>query len=152
MNGAVARRPGFVLPLALLMLTIIALLAALLLQASIEDLRVARGEVAAARAQAMTESAMADMLAGTPDSAALALPRGTLTTTVTTAGADTTRVATQSLGAGIVRITVGARAWSDGVRADVSNVGFFHIVPGMAGSPGSLRYQRLPGWWWAQIP
>jgi Tfp pilus assembly protein PilX len=151
-HAARARRDGFALPLALFMLTIIALLAALLLQGSIDELRVARGEVAAARAQAAAGSALADVLAAIPDSAVLARPRGTITPTVIAAGPETTRVSVQSLGGGLVRVTAGARVWSGGVRADASNAGFFRIVADPAGMPGSLRYQRLPGWWWTQIP
>ena len=148
----VVGRRGFALPLALFMLTMIALLAVLLLQSSVAELHVARGELAAARAQAAAESALADALATTPDSAAFGLPRGTIFPAVVAAGAETTRVAVQSLGAGLVRVTAGARVWSGGMRADASRVAFFRIVADSAGAPRSLRYQRLPGWWWAQIP
>ena len=147
----VARR-GFVLPLALFMLTVIALLAALLLQAAVQELHIARGEVAGARAQAAAGSALADVLASTPDSAMLALPRGAVSAALSSTGADTTHLALQSLGNGVVRVAATARAWSGGVRADVWNVGFVRIVPDPSGPPGALRFRRLPGWWWAPIP
>ena len=145
-------RSGFALPLALFMLTIVALVAMILLQGSVEELRVARGEVAAVRAEAAAGSALSDELVTAPDSVALARPRGTITLSISVAGAETTRVARQSLGAGLVRVTAVARVWSGGMRADASSVAFFRIVADSAGTPGSLRYQRLPGWWWAQIP
>jgi Tfp pilus assembly protein PilX len=145
-------RRGFALPLALFTLTVIALLAALLLQGAVQELRIARGDIAGARAQAAAGSALADALAVSPDSAVLALPRGTTSVALVTAGADTTRVAIQTLGHRLVRISATARAWSGGVRADAGTLGFVRVVPDPAGPPGSLRYERLPGWWWAPIP
>jgi Tfp pilus assembly protein PilX len=145
-------RGGFVLPLALFMLTVIALLAALMLQGAVQELRIARGEVAGARAQAAAESALSDALASIPDSAMLALPRGALSAAPGATGSETTRVALQSLGNGIVRVTATARAWSGGVRADGTNAAFVRIIPDVTGPPGRLRFRRLPGWWWTPIP
>ena len=145
-------RGGFVLPLALFMLTVMALIAALLLQASIEELRTARGEVAAVRAQAAAGSALADLASAAPDSGALSLPRGTAAPAVLTVGGDTTQVVVQALGGGVVRLAAAARAWFGGVRGDAANVAFLQIVPDSGGVPGALRYRRLPGRWWAPIP
>ncbi len=145
-------RQGFALPLALFVLTVLALLAALLLQGAVQELRVARGDVAGARAQAAAGSALSDALAATPDSAILALPRGAASTALIATGSDTTRVTVQSLGHRVVRISAAARAWSGGVRADAGTLGFVRVVPNPLGPPGGLRYERLPGWWWAPIP
>ncbi len=145
-------RRGFALPLALFMLTVIALLAALLLQAAVQELRIARGDVAGARAQAAAGSALADALATAPDSAILTLPRGATSVALVATGAETARVAVQALGHRVVRITATARAWSGGVRADAGTLGFVRVVPNPLGPPGGLRYERLPGWWWAPIP
>jgi Tfp pilus assembly protein PilX len=150
--GPNVERHGFALPLALFMLTVIALLAALLLEGAVQDLRIARGDVAAARAQAAAESALSDALAVTPDSSVLTLPRGTISVAQMAAGPETTRVAVQILGNGLVRVATTARVWSGGARADAGNVGFLHVAPDPGGLPGTLRYQRLPGWWWAPIP
>lgn len=143
---------GFVLPLALFLLTVIALLAALLVQSSVQDVHIARGELAVARAAAASGSALADALASAPDSAVLARPRGVLVTSLLVTGSDSTHVAVQSLGGGLVRIASGTRIWSGGIRADAVSVGFARIGPDLSGPPGSLSYRRLPGWWWAQIP
>lgn len=143
---------GFVLPLALFMLMVLALLAALLIQGAVQEVRIARGEVAGARADAAAETALSDVLASIPDSATLGRPRGALALSQYVAGTDSIRVAVQSLGGGIVRIMATARAWSGGVRADATNVGFARIGADPSGPPGSLCYRRLPGWWWAQIP
>jgi hypothetical protein len=145
-------RRGFALPLALFMLTVIALLAALLLQGAVQELRIARGDIAEARAQAAAGSALSDALAATPDSAILALPRGATSIAVVATGAETTRVAVQALGHRVIRLTATARVWSGGVRADAGILGFVRVVPNPLGPPGSLRYERLPGWWWAPIP
>jgi hypothetical protein len=141
-----------VLPLALFTLTLTALLAALLLQGAVQELRVARGDVAAARAQAAAGSALADLLASQPDSVLLARPRGIASQTSSMAGAETTRVTLQALGNGLFKVTAGARAWYGGVRANASTTGFARILTDSMASPGGLRYRRLPGWWWAQIP
>lgn len=140
------------LPLALFALTVTALLVALLLEGAVQELRVARGEVAAARAQAAAGTALADLLASPPDSALLASPRGTSTVNWVAAGAETTSIAVQALGNRLFKVTAGGRAWFGGVRGDAANTGFARIVPDSAMSPGSLRYRRLPGWWWAQLP
>lgn len=150
-SAGYARR-GFALPLALFMLTVIALLAALLLQGAVQELRIARGDVAGARAQAAAGTALSDALAVAPDSSILTLPRGGISLGLSGSGPETARVSIQALGGRVVRITATARAWSGGVRADAGNAGFARVVPDPLGPAGSLRYQRLPGWWWAPIP
>jgi hypothetical protein len=140
------------LPLALFMMMAIALLTALLLDGAVQELRSARGDVAAMRAEAAAGTALADLLASRPDSALLASPRGAVATGSVAAGADTTRLTIQSLGNGMLRVTAGARAWSGGVRGDASTLGYVRIGPDSSGPPGTLRFRRLPGWWWSQLP
>ncbi len=134
------------------MLIAIALLAAILLDGAVQELRIARGDVAGSRAQAASGSALADLLASRPESALLARPRGAISTASIAAGAETTTVAVQSLGNGLIRMSASARIWSGGQRGDAASLGFVAIVPDSAGPPGALRYRRLPGWWWAQLP
>jgi hypothetical protein len=138
--------------LALFMLLIVALLAAILIDGAVQELRIARGDVSGSRAQAVSGSALADIIASRPDSALLARPRGAISAASSGAGPESTTVALQSLGNGLMRAAAGARVWSGGVRGDAASVAFLRIVPDLAGPPGTLRYQRLPGWWWAQIP
>ncbi|HEV8410787.1 MAG TPA: hypothetical protein VGQ30_09780 [Gemmatimonadaceae bacterium] len=146
------RRAGFVLPLALFVLALGAMLAALLLEGAVQELRMARGDVAVARAQAGAGTALAAFLASAADSATLARPRGTIVASVAGAGAETTTVTVQSLGNGVLRVIAGTRVWSGMQRGDAANVGFVRITRDSAGAPGSLHYVRLPGWWWAQVP
>jgi hypothetical protein len=141
-----------VLPLALFTLAATALLVALLLEGAVDELRVARGEVAAVRAQAAAGSALADLLASQPDSALMVRPRGIAWQGSSAVGADTTRVTLQALGNRLFKVTAGARAWYGGVRADAATTGFARIEADSMVSPGGLRYRRLPGWWWAQLP
>jgi hypothetical protein len=147
-----SKRRGFALPLALFMVLVIALLAAILLDGAVQELRIARGDVAGSRAQAASGSALADLIASRPDSAMLGRPRGAMTSSSSGSGAESTTVSLQSLGNGLVRATASARYWSAGVRGDATNLAFVRIVPDSTGPPGTLRYRRLPGWWWAQIP
>ena len=134
------------------MLTVIAMLAAVLLEGAVQELRMARGDVAVARAQAASGTALSGFFASIADSSVLARPRGVILSAISTAGAETTTVTVQSLGNGLLRVTAGARVWSGTQRGDAANVGFVRIVRDSAGPPGSLRYMRLPGWWWAQLP
>jgi hypothetical protein len=134
------------------MLTLIAMLAALLLEGAVQELRMARGDVAVARAQAAAGTALAAFLTPVADSGTLTRPRGWAVSTIAVAAGETTTVTVQSLGYGLLRVTAGARTWSGMQRGDAANVGFVRIVPDSAGPPGSLRYRRLPGWWWAQLP
>jgi Tfp pilus assembly protein PilX len=145
-------RRGFALPLSLFMLMVVALLVALLLEGAVQDLRTSRGDLAAARAQAAAGTALADFFALGADSALLAAPRGATATSTRAAGAETTRVALQALGGGLVRVTATTRFWSAGVRADAEILGLAHLTPDSGGAPGRLRIRRLPGWWWAQLP
>jgi hypothetical protein len=134
------------------MLTVTALMATLLLEASVQELRIARGDVAGARAEAAAGTALADLLASRPDSAMLGTPRGAVAALSAISGTETTRVSIRSLGNGMLRVTASARAWSAGVRGDAAIVGFARIIPDPAGAPGRLRYRTLPGWWWAPLP
>jgi Tfp pilus assembly protein PilX len=146
------KQSGFALPLALFMLLVIALLAAILLDGAVQELRIARGDVAGSRAQAASGSALADMIAARSDSAVLARPRGAIYSASSGAGAESTTVTMQSLGNGLVRASASSRFWASGVRGEASSMAFVRIVPDSAGPPGTLRYRRLQGWWWAQIP
>jgi len=134
------------------MLIVIAAVGAILLDGAVQELRIARGDVAGSRAQAASGSALADLLAARPDSALLARPRGAISTTSIAAGAETTTVVVQSLGGGLFRMAASARVWSGAVRGDAASLGFVRVVPDSAGPPGTLRYRRLQGWWWAQLP
>ncbi|HLA91579.1 MAG TPA: hypothetical protein VJL28_14215 [Gemmatimonadaceae bacterium] len=145
-------RAGFALPLALFALVLLAMLVALLLDGAVQELRVSRGDVALARAQAAAASALADLLAGPADSTLLTLPRGAVRGSARVEKSDTVRVTVQALGGGLERAVIVARAWAGGVRADVTTLALLRIVPDSGGGRPALRVSRLPGWWWTQLP
>jgi Tfp pilus assembly protein PilX len=145
-------RPGFALPLALFALVVVTLLVGLVFDAGIQEMRVARGQVAMARAQAAAESALADLLDSPADSGLLVAPRGTARQSTFAGRMDTALVVLQVLGGATVRVVITARAWSGALRADVGTVAFLRVLRDSSGSPGALQFRRIPGWWWAPIP
>jgi hypothetical protein len=146
-------RRGFALTLALVVLIVLALVVSLLLDAAVQELRTARGEVASTRVQALLESALADVLASPLDSAFLALPRGAARQSVVVSGGrDTTIVSLQALGESRVRALVTARSYSGSVRTGAAIVAFLLVVPDPAGAGGELMVRRVAGWWWAPVP
>ncbi|HVT38374.1 MAG TPA: hypothetical protein VHE78_04995 [Gemmatimonadaceae bacterium] len=147
-----ASRAGFALPLALFALVVLTLLVGLLFDGSVQEVRVARGQVATARAQAMAESAFADLLDSRADSSLLLATRGIARQSSLAGRGDTAFVVLQALGGGTVRVSITARAWSGAIRADVGTVAFLRVLRDSSGPPGALQYRRLPGWWWAPIP
>jgi hypothetical protein len=134
-----------------MVLVVAAMLVSLLLDSGVQELRTARGELAAARAGAAAESALADLLAGPPDSGFAGLARGAAIQSVTAAGADTVRLTLQSLGGALARVVIRSRSWSGGIRADAGVLAYLIVTPG-PNPPGSARFTRLPGWWWAAFP
>jgi len=145
-------RRGFALPLALLGLLVLALVVALLLDAALQELRASRGDAARVRAEAAGETAFSDLIAAPVDSAVLLLPRGAARESVLTSAGDTVSVTVQSLGGGLVRAAFAARSWAGGVRADAMTLAWLRVLPDSGPPPAVLRYRRVPGWWWAQVP
>jgi Tfp pilus assembly protein PilX len=145
-------RAGFALALALFALVVLTLLVGLLFDAGVQEVRMARGQVASARAQAAAESAFADLLDSRPDSGLVLATRGTARQSTWAGPEDTALVVLQALGTATVRVVITAHAWSGAIRADAGAVAFLRVLRDSAGPPGTLRFQRLPGWWWAPIP
>jgi hypothetical protein len=131
---------------------VLALVVALLLDAALQELRASRGDAARARAEAAGETAFADLVSAPVDSAVLLLPRGAARESVLASAGDTVRVTVQSLGGDLVRAVFAARSWAGGVRADATTLVWLRALPDSGTPPAGLRYRRLPGWWWAQIP
>jgi hypothetical protein len=150
--GSTRLRTGFALAVALLALVVLALVAALLLDAALQELRASRGDVALVRAEAASESALADLISAPVDSAVSRLPRGAARESVRVTAGDTVRLTVQSLGGGLVRAVLAARARAAGARADVTTLALLRMQPDSGPPPALLRYRRLPGWWWAHIP
>ena len=71
---------------------------------------------------------------------------------VTASGRDTVRVSVQALGSGLVRVVTSARSWAAGVRADANTLVLLRVLADTGAPSHPLKYRRIPGWWWAQIP
>lgn len=139
------------MPFALMVLVVGAMLVSLILDGGVQELRTARGELAAARAEAAAGSALANLLATPPDSTFTSLSRGTGMQFVVVSGPDTARITLQALGGTLARAVVTARSWSGGVRADAGALAFLALSPD-AGPPVTWHFRRIPGWWWAVYP
>lgn len=146
------RRGGFALPLTMFLLMVVGLLVGLLLDASVQELRVARGGLVAVQAQAAAESAIAGLMASPADSGLLSASRGQARQSLMTSARDTVRVTLQALGGGMVRVVAEARAWSGAIRADSRSISFFRLRADSGRGAIVLRIRPLPSWWWAQIP
>jgi len=145
-------RRGIVLPLALLVLVAVALLAALLFDAGVQEVRAARGGVAAARAMAALERALADLMTAPLDSAVLAPTPGTVTRTVNVGPGDSADVVVQAIGRGTVRVVIRAGAREARARAAEGVVAFLRVVADSSEGVPVLRLRPLPGWWRAPLP
>lgn len=146
------RRRGFALPLTLFLLMVVGLLVGLLLDASVQELRVARGGLVAVQAQAAAESAIAGVMASPADSGLWTAPRGQARLSLIASARDTVRVTVQALGGGMVRVVADARAWSGAIRADSRSIAFFRLRADSGRGAAVPWLRPLPGWWWAQIP
>jgi Tfp pilus assembly protein PilX len=147
-----ASRAGFALPLALFAILVLTIFVGLLFDLGVQEVRVARGQVATARAQAAAESAFADLLDTRADSSLLLAAIGTARQSTLAGREDTAVVVLQALGGATVRVSITARAWSGAIRGDVGMVAFLRVLRDSSGPPGALQFRRLPGWWWAPIP
>jgi hypothetical protein len=145
------RRSGVALPLALFALLTLALMISLLLDAAMQEYRASGGDFASVRASAAAERAMARWLAGSVDSAAASRPRGENAIT-RPSGPDSVVLVVQSLGGSLARLTISARVWADGSRADAGAVALIRFDRDSATSPVRYRPRPLPGWWWASNP
>lgn len=150
--GPSALRRGFALPLALFALVVLAMLSAFLLDGALQEVRISRGDVALASAQAAAETGLADVLVAPADTSLSSTARGTLWQSVAAHGADTVRVTMRFLGGGLIQTITSARSWSLGVRADASTLALLRVQPDSAPGSATLRFHRLPGWWWARVP
>ncbi len=146
------RRAAFALPLALIALVAVALLVAILLDAAVQDLRVGRGDLGGARADAVAETALADFLVAPAAAGFGSSPRGSITQRTVVVHADTADLTVQVLGGDMARVVVAGRAWTNGIRSDAASVAFVRAFPSGAGAPPPLYFRRIPGWWWTPAP
>ena len=148
-GGFDGSRRGIALPLALTALLVVAMLGGMALDASLQDLRLARAGRAQVTAQGLAESALAPYLDALTDSAWLQAQPGSLRQLQSVVGRDTATVTLVRLGVRFVRASSTARSRVGASRGDAGIMAYLVILPD---SGGRLRLQRLSGWWWAPDP
>jgi hypothetical protein len=151
-DSTVTRRPGIALPLALLVLVVVMLFAALLLDGALQEVRMARGGVAASRAQAALESTLAATLATPVDSAGALMAAGRSRDSAWVTAGDTLAVHVQSLGGTLRRVVARATIGAGSARAVAGAVAYLRVATDSNGPGGGRRLRPVTGWWWAPIP
>ena len=144
-------RSGFVLPLALLALTVLVIMAGALVEGGVHDVRLARDTSVGAAAELRLEGATAELLAVPPDSAVLSAPPGSVWRSETVTATDTVRTTLHSLGGSYVRAVLEVRFRSGARWAATGAILILRIAPDTAAA-GALRLRRIPGRWWTPNP
>jgi Tfp pilus assembly protein PilX len=144
-------RPGFALAAALIVVIAVALMVALLVDASGARARMAAADLDAARLASDAETVLATALGERLDTAQAKARPGTVVATV---GADPPLMAVgeiEALGLGLVRVSASARTGSGTVRGLIGRTAFARLVPD-SGAGGGVRLMTLPGGGWAPVP
>ncbi|HVZ48471.1 MAG TPA: hypothetical protein VG916_06790 [Gemmatimonadaceae bacterium] len=144
-------RRGFAVPLAVLVLIVLALLAALGIDAALGALRTGDAAAVEARAAARAESGLAKAFVQPLDSAARRLAAGSALFTVVESDPDTVVVRAQVVQPGVVRVTATAVARRGQFRGIAGRYAFATIVADSAPMAGAIL-RRLPSRWWVAIP
>ena len=145
-------RRGFVVALALLVLVAVALLASLLFEAGIEELRAGHADLARVRAASLVEEGLADIVAPPADSTLAGMPRGGWRRRTSATGNDSTLLSLQALGGSVFRITVESRVIAAGARARQWTVAFVRLTVDSAGGRRTFRMRPIDDWWRSQRP
>ena len=146
-------RGGIALPLVLIVLVTVSMFAALLLDATLQEVRTAAGRTAAMRAQAAVETVLAAMLDATVDSGWVQHPVPLGGSEVTLNGRDSVGVAVVPLGDSLFRVSAQARSREGQARARGGAVTFFRLeADTVAAASGQGRLRPISGWWWSPLP
>ncbi len=154
MNEARGRRAraGIALPLALLVMIVVAMFAALLLDSSVQSARASNGSVAAARAQSVTESALAGVLAAPLDSTGAQAAVGTVIVSRLDRAADSAVARVLVLSGSLRRVDVRGVSGVGSARGVAGAVAYLRVVADSSGPVRLWRLRPVPAWWWSPIP
>jgi hypothetical protein len=141
-----------VLLLALVALLAVVLLAALLFDSGLDEVRSARADFARARAASDMERALADLMSAPPDSALAAMPVGRSRAAVARSGFDSTSTTVQPIGHSILRLTVTAHVTVGGARARQGTVAFALLASDTVAGMGTPRLRPIGGAWRFPLP
>jgi hypothetical protein len=136
----------------LVVLVAIALLAALLFDAGVEELRAARSELVRVRAASAMDGVLADVIGTAGDSALEAMPVGGSQRATFAAGNDSTDVSVQAIGRSLLRLTVVARVTAGRTRARQGTVAFVRLVADTTGGVRTIWMRPLASWWRSPLP
>lgn len=143
----VPRRPGFAVPLAVLVLIILALLAALGIDAALGELRTGTASLVEARAGALAETGLAKALVQRLDTAARHLAAGSVLFVVLEAQPDTVMAMAQVVEPGVARVTVSAVARRGALRGIAGRYAFASIVPDSVVATETVLRPFAERWW-----
>jgi hypothetical protein len=144
-------RRGFAVPLAVLVLIVLALLAALGIDAALGALRTGDAASVEARAVARAESGLAKAFVQPLDSAARRLAAGSPLFAFVDPEIDTVIVRAQVVEPGVTRVTATAVARRGRFRGIAGRYAFATIVADSPSSAGAIL-RPLPTRWWTAIP
>lgn len=150
--GACRRRRGIALPLALLVVLVVAMFAALLLDASLQAVRSGRAGVSASRAQVAVETALAAALAAPVDSGGRSMAAGAAWDSSWAATGDSVHLMVQSLGGSLRRVVATATAGAGDARGAAGALVYVRVAADSAGAAVRWRLRPVSGWWWSPNP
>lgn len=147
-----ARRGGFAVPIAIVMLIAIALLAALMIEGAVAEVKTGGAVSAQSRIDAALETSVAALMANRLDSAGVAAaPPGSVVSQSATSGADSAIAAVQLLAPGLAKLRVVVQSRPGSVRVIAGRIAFLRIVPDSL-HPGELKLEPLAPNWWVATP
>ena len=147
----VRHRDGFAAPLAVVTLVASSLLALLLLEAALGEVRSGAAEIAEARVTAAAETALTDALARRLDSSVLQLAPGSLVWQQSSVSRDSVVARIQVLGGAVARIVVTARSREPRLRVFAGIRAYVSFRPSLI-VPGEVELAPLGADWWAATP
>jgi hypothetical protein len=133
-------------------LVAIALLAALLFDAGVEELRAARSDLARVGAASLAEGALAALIEAPGDSALETLAVGGSQRTTVPAGGDSAELSVQPIGGSLLRVTVVAHVATGRSQTRQGALAFTRLTVDTMDGVRTLRLRPLAGWWRSPLP
>lgn len=146
-----ARRGGFAVPLAVVLLIAVALMASLLLEAALSELRAGSAARAESRVVVAAESALAQGMAVRLDTAVLRLTAGARPLSQTRVEAESVRVELQVVQPGLARLLVSATSGATGIRVSVGRTALVSFRRDSL-IPGEVVLSPIGPDWWIAVP
>jgi hypothetical protein len=133
------------------MLIAVALLALLMIEGALGEVRSGSAVAAEARVVGKAETALADMLSRGFDSSVVSLPAGHVLLQESTGGTDSVYALIQLAGGRLARVAIRVRSMAAGIRVFAGRQAFVSIRANPA-VPGEVVLAPLAGNWWVTTP